>query len=214
MNYTKYLLTIFIILAVLSCSKLPFSNNDSKVKEEEMKKKEQELKDKEQSLKDKEQKQFDEDKEDLAKKEEELKKLEKELSEKTQIRATSSPDEIPTTMIENINKYATTYDQRYLKRAYNLWYNPSATIGSYDKFLIGFSNTLDDKITSIETASNDGLNATVLVVHVARELNKNSVSSYDKYQTSKYEARYRLVSVNGQWKILSGKVTILSRDNY
>lgn len=143
---------------------------------EDLKKKEEELSKKEQELKEKEQKQIDEKKVELAKKEEELNLKEIQLTEEKRIKSSTPADEVPTKLIEYIDKYTTTGDSRILKRAYNLWNNPLDKVGSFDKFMSGFSNTIDDKITSCETINNDGYNAEVVVIHVAREYNSNTTN--------------------------------------
>jgi hypothetical protein len=209
----KYTISLCILLALLSCSKIPFFKNDqTSNKEVELQKKEQELKEKEQSLKDKEQRQIEEDKEKLEQKEEELKQKEREISEKNNVRATYPPSDIPTKFIEYINNYVTSNDERYLKRAYNLWNDPMNTIGSYDKFSGGFLNTLDDKIISVETLNNDGFISEVSVIHIAREYNKNWTNEYNKYQKSTYKSKYTLASLNGQWKIIHAKANMTNRE--
>jgi len=198
-------LKIFIALLLLffiSCGK------------EDLKKKEEELAKKEQELKEKEQKQIEEKKEELKKKEEELNQKELSIKQDQKIKANSIPDDIPSKLIEYIDNYTTSGDSRVLKRAYNLWNEPESKIGSFDKFLSGFSNTIDDKITSTETLSNDGYNAEVLVIHVAQEYNNSSTYYNKRYQVSKYESRYKLVNVNGQWKINFGKATLINREYY
>lgn len=196
------ILIALLLLVFVSCNR------------EDLKKKEEELAKREQELKDKELKQIDEKKEELKKKEEELNLKEQSISYEQKYKANSPPDDVPSKLIEYIDKYTTNGDPRVLKRAYNLWNDPINKIGSFEKFMSGFSSTLDDKITSTETVSNDGYNADVIVVHVAREINNNSSNYYNRYQVSKYESRYKLISINGQWKINSGKATLLNREYY
>lgn len=211
MNLLKFTISIIILILVLSCSKLPFSSNDQKTKEQELMKKEDELKRKEDSLKAEEIKRIEEEKTDLKKKEEELKAKEKNLN---RIKATSSPEIIPKQLIHYINEYVTKNDRGFLRRAYNLWHNPLNSIGTFEKFQKGFSNTIDDNVLTTEIISNDGYDAEVLITHTASEINTNFTNNYNKYQKTKYEARYKLVSINGEWKIISGKASVISRDYY
>ncbi len=219
MNYLKFLLSIVTILAILSCSKFPFGNKDGekdsnkdKVKEEELKKREEDVEAKEDAIKNQQMEQLQQDKENLRKREEELDQRIRELTVESRIKAKGSPNDVTLALIQNIDNYVMKGNDAALMRAYNLWYNPLKSIGSYDKFKIGFSNTLNDKVLNNETISNDGFNAEVIITHFAMELNPKSTGPYDVYQKTKYEAKYKLVSDDGDWKIRSGKVTILSRD--
>ncbi len=214
MNKIKILLSFTVILAVLSCSKLPFGKKEedkSIDKELELKKREDDIKAKEDALRDMKNKQLEQDKEDLKKKEEELDKKINELKVESKIKAIGDPSQITLALIQNIDNYVTHNNEASLRRSYNFWYNPLSSIGTFDKFKNGFSNTLSNKVLDNTVLSNDGYNAEVLITHFAYEINPKSTGAYDTYQKTKYEAKYKMVSDNGSWKIRSGKVTILSR---
>lgn len=215
METFKFILSITVLITVLSCSKLPFFNKEnekSKQKEEELKKREDDLKQKEDALKDEKIKQLEEDKAEFKKRGEELEQKIKDTEVESKFKASGSPADITLALIQNIDAFCVTGNESSLMSAYDLWYRPLSSIGSYEKFRNGFTNTLSDKVLDNTVISNDGFNAEVLITHSAYEVNLKSSGVYDAYQKTKYEAKYKLISDNGSWKILSGKVTILSRE--
>lgn len=200
MNNFKYISSIIILLFVLSCSKIPFFSSENKDgKEESLQQKEEELKQKEESLKQKELEQIEKDKQELK---------EEELNKKSKIKADSPPAEPIEKLILYIDRYAKSGDEASLRKAYNLWYDPLSSIGTYDKFKKGFSNTLNDEVISSDIISNDGYNAEVIVIHAANEIDNG------KRQKTTYDAKYKLVNIDGVWKIRSGSADILSRESY
>jgi len=215
MEKIKFIVSLLILVSFLACSKLPFSNKEddkSKQREEELKKREDDVKAKEDALRDQQTQQLENDKQELKKREEELEQKLKDIKVETKVKATGNPADITLALIQNIDSYLSSGNESALKRAYNFWYSPVNSVGTYEKFRNGFSGTLSDKVIDNSVTFNDGFNAEIVIVHSAYEVNPKSSSTYDAYQKSKYEAKYKLISDNGTWKIRSGKVTILSRE--
>jgi len=129
------------------------------------------------------------------------------------------PVEFIDLVLTNITNFASKRDERYLNNVYNSWHIPEKSIGkSFKNFIKDFTRTVSDSLVSSEPSENYTVFAIIKIVHDATDLN----DQLNKLITTRYEAEYKLINVNGFWKILHAdskkdgvvRTAFISQDNY